>query len=190
MTKQEHIVNTALTLFYTKGLHAVGINEILAESNVAKKTLYNHFASKDELICACLAKRDTQFNSWFEEVCNKPLAIEVAISLFAGLKLWFANQVPKLGNFNGCFFINAAAEYPNAQHPIAKQCMQHKQTILDIILTALLATPELKNNKVKALEIAHTLLTIKEGLICQARVMHNQFLVMPSITLLKHITQS
>jgi hypothetical protein len=98
--------------------------------------------------------------------------------------------VPKLGDFNGCFFINAAAEYPDAQHPIAIQCMQHKKTILDIILAALLTTPELKDNKVKALEIARTLLTLKEGLTCQARVMHNQSLVMPSTALLKHIIQS
>ena len=89
-------------MFYTKGLHAVGINEILAESNVAKKTLYNHFASKDELICACLAKRDTQFNSWFEEICNKPLAIEVAISLFTGLNLFNL----KLGSNIHCCFLS------------------------------------------------------------------------------------
>ena len=190
MTKQEHIINTALNLFYAKGLHAVGINEILTVAKVAKKTLYNHFISKDELICACLTKRDERFNRWFKKRCDKPHALEIATSIFAGLELWFANKVPELGNFNGCFFINTAAEYPIAEHPIAKLCIQHKQTILDIILVALLATPELKSNKAKALEIAHTLLTLKEGFICQARVMHIQPIIIPNVTLLKHIIQS
>ncbi len=103
MNKQEQIVNTALNLFYSKGLHAVGINEILAVSGVAKKTLYNHFESKDELIIACLKKRDENFNDWLEQFCDKPNAIDVANALFSGLSQWFNNQVPELGNFNGCF---------------------------------------------------------------------------------------
>lgn len=180
MNKQEQIVNTALNLFYSKGLHAVGINEILAVSGVAKKTLYNHFESKDELIIACLKKRDENFNDWLEQVCDKPNAIDVANALFSGLSQWFNNQVPELGNFNGCFFINTAAEYPNESHPIAAQCKAHKQGVIELILNALLATPQLKNNKAKASDIAQTLFTLKEGLICQARVMHTNTFPMPS----------
>ncbi|MEI8606352.1 TetR/AcrR family transcriptional regulator [Pseudoalteromonas sp. B160] len=75
MDKRTQIINTALSAFYQRGIHAVGINEILKEAGVAKKTLYNHFVSKDELICACLELRDQRFNQWLYEQlenCNTP----------------------------------------------------------------------------------------------------------------------
>ncbi|BED89566.1 MULTISPECIES: TetR/AcrR family transcriptional regulator [unclassified Pseudoalteromonas] len=190
MSKREKIINTALTLFYNKGIHAVGINEILTVSGIAKKTLYNHFESKDELIVACLKQRDATFNQWLEQICDKPNAIGVASALFDGLNQWFNNEVSELGNFNGCFFINAAAEYPNDSHPIAIQCKTHKQEALNIVFNALLTTEELKNDKNKALYIAHLLFTIKEGLICQARVMHTTTLKMPSSSLIQHLLQN
>ena len=50
MDKRTHIILTALSLFYQKGIHSVGINEIISVAGVAKKTMYHHFASKDELL--------------------------------------------------------------------------------------------------------------------------------------------
>ncbi|MCG8534968.1 MAG: TetR/AcrR family transcriptional regulator, partial [Pseudomonadales bacterium] len=41
-----------------QGIRATGIDTILAESGISKKTLYNHFKSKDELIIAALQARD------------------------------------------------------------------------------------------------------------------------------------
>ena len=56
--KRDHLVETALDLFCRDGFHATGIDKILAESGVAKMTLYKHFKSKDELILAALHRRD------------------------------------------------------------------------------------------------------------------------------------
>jgi len=53
-SKRNLLITRAFELFYTKGIHAVGINEILQYSGVAKKTLYHHFTSKDELVIATL----------------------------------------------------------------------------------------------------------------------------------------
>ena len=51
-TKRDQLIDTALDLFSRDGFQATGIDRILAESGVAKMTLYNHFKSKDELILA------------------------------------------------------------------------------------------------------------------------------------------
>ena len=59
--KRTQLIDTALQLFYLQGIHAIGINEILATSGIAKKTLYNHFASKEALIQACVIERDKRF---------------------------------------------------------------------------------------------------------------------------------
>ena len=56
-SKREQLLDTALRLFYREGYHATGIERILAESGVAKMTLYKHFASKDELMLAALQRR-------------------------------------------------------------------------------------------------------------------------------------
>src|ERR1700747_2871890 len=58
--KRDQLIETAWTLFYRDGYHATGIDRILAESQVAKMTLYHHFRSKEELILAVLEERSRQ----------------------------------------------------------------------------------------------------------------------------------
>ena len=65
MDKRQQLINTAFRLFYQNGIHAVGINQILKESGIAKKTLYHHFASKEQLLLAVLEYRDQIFLQWF-----------------------------------------------------------------------------------------------------------------------------
>ena len=62
---RQRIVETAKRLFYAEGIRAVGIDRIIAEAGVAKMTLYNHFASKDDLILAVLQYREEEFNEMF-----------------------------------------------------------------------------------------------------------------------------
>ena len=59
--KRDQLIDTALELFNRDGYRATGIDKILAESGVAKMTLYNHFGSKDELIVAALERRDARW---------------------------------------------------------------------------------------------------------------------------------
>ena len=59
-TMKERILETADRLFYLRGIRAVGVDTIAAEIGISKRTLYNHFPSKDELIAAYLARRFTQ----------------------------------------------------------------------------------------------------------------------------------
>lgn len=61
MDRRERLVSVAFGLFYRHGVHAIGINRIIAESGVAKKTLYHHFSSKEALIAATVDYRDRQF---------------------------------------------------------------------------------------------------------------------------------
>ena len=62
---RQRLIETAERLFYAEGIRAVGIDRIIAEAGVAKMTLYNHFASKDDLILAVLQYREEQVNEMF-----------------------------------------------------------------------------------------------------------------------------
>ena len=53
----ERILQTADRLFYLKGIRAIGVDTIAAEIGISKRTLYNHFPSKDALIQAYLKRR-------------------------------------------------------------------------------------------------------------------------------------
>ncbi len=55
---RDRLVAAASTLFYQQGIRAVGVDAIAAKAGVTKRTLYYHFASKDELVAAYLAVRD------------------------------------------------------------------------------------------------------------------------------------
>lgn len=121
--KRDHLVETALKLFGAHGFHATGIDRILAESGVAKMTLYNHFRSKDELILAVLRRRDERFRNWFmravEGRAKSPRARLTAI--FDVLETWFSER-----EFHGCLFINATAEFCTESETIRASCEEHK----------------------------------------------------------------
>jgi len=134
-SRREHLVQTALELFCQFGFRATGIDKVLAESGVAKKTLYNHFRSKDDLILEVLRQREEAFFQWWQNSIaehrpRQTVAPELAgpMAMFDGLGQWFGND-----DFYGCTFINASAEYPCSEHPIHQACSAHKRRAVTFV---------------------------------------------------------
>src|SRR5512138_755897 len=108
--KRDRLLDVANRLFYRQGYHATGIDTILAEAELAKMTLYHHFASKEELIVAALARRSQAIGAALAA------AMQAAGSsprkrlqaLFDWHAAWFADR-----QFNGCAFMRAVGEYPD-----------------------------------------------------------------------------
>ncbi len=121
--KREQLITTAIELFQTNGFHATGIDTILKESGIAKKTLYNHFRSKEELIIAALRRYDSEFRNQFmrqvESAADAPKDKLLAVFDVAGK--WFAQN-----NFFGCMFINAIGEYAELDTSIRNVCKEYK----------------------------------------------------------------
>lgn len=111
----ERILATASKLFYQKGIQHVGINEVIAASDVAKRTFYKHFPSKDQLILEVMLSREKQWLQWFEESVEQrgKTAKEKLLATFDVLGEWYAQP-----DFRGCPFINAVLELANANHPV------------------------------------------------------------------------
>ena len=121
---RQRLVETAERLFYAEGIHTVGIDRIIAEAGVAKMTLYNHFASKDDLVLAVLEFREDRVDEMFSRAIARFVkkGHDRLAAFFAALRTWFES-----GDFRGCAFINARAEFADARHPAAQFAAGHKR---------------------------------------------------------------
>ena len=113
---QERILATAGRLFYGQGIRAVGVDTVAAEIGISKRTLYNYFPSKDDLILAYLSRHFVQAKS-----SDRPL-LEQILRYFDWLERWFASDT-----FRGCPFVNAVAELGDPTHPGTKMAVAFKE---------------------------------------------------------------
>lgn len=120
------ILETAGQLFYRDGFRAVGVDTVVAESGVAKMTLYRHFPSKDDLIVAYLEEANAGFWQWFERAAGPPdVAPRTQLSaLFAALQTLVTTPTCL-----GCPFLNAAVDFPEPGHPGHQVALAHKQAV-------------------------------------------------------------
>ncbi|KFL21923.1 DNA-binding transcriptional repressor AcrR [Ralstonia pickettii] len=56
-SKRQQVVDKAGELFSRHGFHPEGVDWIIDESDVARMTLYRHFAGKEDLIKEVLEQR-------------------------------------------------------------------------------------------------------------------------------------
>ncbi len=128
----ERILHTASEMFYRKGIRAVGVDTIAAEASVTKKTLYEKYGSKDKLVAAYLRARDERWRSWLEEFVERRggSATERLLSTFDALGEWMERE-----NYRGCGFVNAAAEFPDADHPARAVVLEQKRWMRGYLAT-------------------------------------------------------
>ena len=124
-------MDRATDLFYTYGIHAVGLDRILKDVGVTKTTFYNHFESKDQLTCEVLRRRHKWESEKFMEAVDEASEGEPRLRLLAMfdvLHKWFTDP-----EFRGCQFINAAAEFPSPHDPVHQEAARHKITTRQIL---------------------------------------------------------
>ena len=122
---RDRILETAFALFYARGIRAVGVDLIIAESGVAKATFYKHFPAKDELVLAYLDKVDgiwtQQLRAAAEAAGSDPA--DQLVGMFDAL----ASACRREG-YRGCAFINAAAESVPGS-PVHERTVAHKDAV-------------------------------------------------------------
>jgi AcrR family transcriptional regulator len=123
---RDRLIDTAIALFNRHGFHATGVDRIVAVAKVAKKTLYAHFPSKEDLILAALSRKRAAFADKFlpAVLATSDQPRERLLALFELAKSWFNDP-----DFCGCIFVNAAVEYSEPGHPI-NACARAFKTLL------------------------------------------------------------
>src|SRR6266496_4480994 len=82
---RERLLRTASGLFYSKGVHAVGVDEILSRAQVTRATFYRHFPSKDDLIVQYIRTADQGIRDAVAAATDKPASADSCIRALADL---------------------------------------------------------------------------------------------------------
>lgn len=123
MGKKDDIQQAAERVFYRQGFHGVGIDTIIEEAGVSPRTLYKHFASKDDLAAEVLQIRGRRYVELLQRCAAKEGSGDVA-PLFRALKHWLAADAAR-----GCMFFNALAEYKSRHPRIEAVIRDHKAEV-------------------------------------------------------------
>jgi AcrR family transcriptional regulator len=123
---RERILETASGLFYRRGIHAVGVDLVVAEAGVAKTSLYRHFRTKDALIAAFLQREDADFWKGWDDVAARHKG-DARGEIDAHME-WIGQRLGR-PNYRGCPQINVAAEFPAADHPARLVAAAHKKEL-------------------------------------------------------------
>jgi len=126
LTAGDRIRDTARRLFYTQGIRAIGVDEIVRRAGATKPSLYRSFASKDELAAAYLRDWDVAFWQRFEAaVAARPDDPRAQLHLF----LSRLSRRMRQPGYRGCGLTNAAIEYPEAGHPARRVAVANKRKL-------------------------------------------------------------
>lgn len=112
---REKILTVATQLFESRGIHASGVDTIIAESGVAKATLYKYFPSKNQLIIEYLKAKSNRFYAWIDEkLADKTSdSREILFELCNLYEQWITTP-----EFNGLPFHIGSVEFPDPTHPV------------------------------------------------------------------------
>ncbi len=125
---RDRLLDSARALTYQQGVN-VGVDAILEHANVARRSLYQHFGGKDELIAATLrasADADEQryraaLDSGGEEPRERLLAVFDTLDKTTSSK-----------DFRGCRYTAAELSLPNPKHPAHAEVRAYKQRLHDL----------------------------------------------------------
>jgi AcrR family transcriptional regulator len=130
------------------------VDRIIAEAGVTRATFYRHFKSKTELVLAYVEARDQAIRRKTEAVAE---AVDDPRDMLRALADGVADEVCQPG-FRGCPFINAAAEYPDPEHPVRRAVAAYRAWFHDVLADTLARAghPEPDSG-------AHTVALLRDG---------------------------
>ncbi|RDC69027.1 TetR/AcrR family transcriptional regulator [Rhodovulum sp. 12E13] len=128
---RERLLTAAQRLFCRYGVQGTGIARVLQEAGVSRKTLYERFRSKDDLLHAVLDREGEEWRAWFAEGLGRAPgpARDRLLAVFDLLEEWFCSD-----GFYGCAFINAVAEHDKLAPPVADVVARHRRLTDEILI--------------------------------------------------------
>jgi len=121
---RERILAVANELFYAQGIRATSADRIIEDVGLTKVTFYRHFRTKAHLVVAYLEAQSAAEQAWMTSIRTPGDPLQSLRALASGIGA--ASCRP---GFRGCAFINAAAEFPDADDPVRSVVDAHREWI-------------------------------------------------------------
>ncbi|MEU0494517.1 helix-turn-helix domain-containing protein [Mycobacterium sp. NPDC006124] len=122
---RQRILDTAADLFYREGINATGVERLASEAAVSKRTLYQHFPSKDAVV--------EEYLRAFRERVGEPVRSDSTTAPTdprSCLLALFKAPSPT-GRMRGCPFHNAAVEAAEDMPAVHEIVRNHKREFVD-----------------------------------------------------------
>src|ERR1700726_2653719 len=116
---RERILTAATTLFHREGIHATGVERLTEQAHVSKRTFYQHFPSKNDLVEEYLRRVHQAGGATSEQAIDNTVVPPRAriLALF--------DSAPG-DRFRGCPFHNAGVEAAGAMPGVEDIVHEHK----------------------------------------------------------------
>ena len=125
---RERLASTAAELFYRDGINATGIETVTQHAKVSKRTLYQHFSSKAELVENYLRTFDTASGTPLERRLERA-------DLSPRDRLLAIFDARPVDRFRGCPFHNAAVESAGTWSTVDEIVREHKRRFAERLVS-------------------------------------------------------
>ncbi|MCA0146956.1 TetR/AcrR family transcriptional regulator [Blastococcus sp. LR1] len=129
---RERLLRTASETFYAEGIRGVGVDRVISGAGVTRATFYRHFPGKDDLVVAYLTAVHSAVR---ERVGAVPATAERAAGWLRAFAEGIGDELCGRA-FRGCPFINAAAEFPDPEHPVHRAVLAHRRWLDETVRRA------------------------------------------------------
>ncbi len=169
LSVKERVIETASSLFYFNGYNQTGINQIIAESGVAKASMYQHFRSKEDIAVAYLQGRHIMWMGKLNEcVERKNHKNGKVLGCFDYLIEWLTEV-----DFRGCGWQNIISDLPKDHTKIRDQVVLHKNEFRKWIHNIM--KEENKYTEKQAEKLGDEILILIEGAIILSQIQKNEW---------------
>jgi AcrR family transcriptional regulator len=158
-TAETRALDAAEELFYSRGIHAVGMDDVRAASGVSLKRLYQLFPAKERLVTAFLQRRDLRWRQRLaDHVDAATTPDDRLLAVFDWLHLWFSEP-----GYRGCAWVNCYGELGATSDDVANEARRHKEAFKRYLDT-------LVADAYKEAALADYLLLLAEGAMTTAAI--------------------
>lgn len=129
---RERLLAAAQDLFYARGAN-VGIDALLKEADVARRSLYEHFGDKDGLVTAVLQRASQEDIAWYESaLASAADPRDRLLGLFDRLDELVSDQ-----GFRGCRYFSADLAFAEPDHPAHAETRAFRLSLHELLVREL-----------------------------------------------------
>lgn len=124
---QLRIIEQATPMFLHYGIKSITMDMVANRLGISKRTLYENFKEKNELLLACLEKAEAERNKRLEiYYTQRKNVIELLLNVHEDILRFMRNASP-------AYFIDMERYYPKVYDRYAHEKEVHKQSIIDLL---------------------------------------------------------